>query len=66
MEEGLKKYLQSSPEFGLLSNMRGQKNENNLVTRLQSHLNTEGTPGLIINGYKVRVHKTLGSRDPRS
>ena len=53
MEDGWKNYLQNSKEFGLLANMRGQKSEKNLVPLLQSHLNVDGTPGLLLSGYRV-------------
>ena len=33
--------------------MRGQKSEKNLVPLLQSHLNVDGTPGLLLSGYRV-------------
>ena len=53
MKKGLSDYLQSSPEFGLLQNIKGQKCENNLMSILQSHLSIDGNPGLLLNGYKV-------------
>ena len=53
LEENIKRFMSETSEFSLLSSMRGQKNENNLVSLLQSHLNNLQQPGLLINSYKV-------------
>merc|ERR1712106_426348 len=53
LEENIKKFMSSTDEFSLLSSMRGQKNEKNLVPLLQSHLNLADKPGLLISSYKV-------------
>ena len=53
IKENIKKYLTSTPLFSLMSSMKGQKTEYNLVHLLQSHLSTSATPGLLISNYKV-------------
>jgi len=51
LQENIKRYLSGTPEFSLLSSIRGQKTENSLASLLQSHLCE--TPGLLLCGYKV-------------
>ena len=53
LEENIKRFLSSTPEFSLLSSMRCQKNENNLVPLLQSHLDQTQKPGLLISSFRV-------------
>jgi len=53
MTESLNQYFQNNPKFSLLANMRGQKSENNIVSLLQSQLDVDGAPSLLISSYKV-------------